>query len=331
MTDALAIAGVLMSALTILLGTGLIVSCLCSLIRKPFASRPLILCLLFLLIALNFVAGMAASLFARKLMYAPLPALRVAQTYRAQLAAYAELAALAYEHQPLPLSATGLSATSVRHLSEERTGTAGLLLADDHRVVIAFRGTELSDPRDWIADAAIHRVPWRGGGLVHAGFRRAWDLISPQVNDALDSVAFRFRWDRPETTRRISVVGHSLGGAIATLAADSLRLDGYLARTVTFGCPRVGDPSFAAAWTERHRGLNERIVNGNDVVPRVPLPWRYRQHGRLLYLTRHGELLLQPRWWQIAVDRVLGYRLDLLRDHQIDRYRTALQNPIQEL
>jgi hypothetical protein len=59
------------------------------------------------------------------------------------------------------------------------------------------------------------------------------------------------------------VTGHSLGAALATLAA----VDTTPARLVTFGSPRVGDEAFRALFA----GLEvRRFVDCCDVVSRVP-------------------------------------------------------------
>jgi pimeloyl-ACP methyl ester carboxylesterase len=61
--------------------------------------------------------------------------------------------------------------------------------------------------------------------------------------------------------------GHSLGGALATLAADR---HGDSAAVYTFGSPLVGDDAFAAGFNNRHEGRSFRYVNGDDLVTRVP-------------------------------------------------------------
>jgi len=66
----------------------------------------------------------------------------------------------------------------------------------------------------------------------------------------------RRRKDATETTPKIVVTGHSLGGAIATVGAFTLmHVHGYdIERVVTFGEPRDGDTNFASIY-----GLNTEI------------------------------------------------------------------------
>ena len=85
------------------------------------------------------------------------------------------------------------------------------------------------------------------------------------------------------------MTGHSLGGALATLAAARHQADVLW----TFGAPRVGDALFARSLAGTAIG---RVVNGNDPVPAVPppgRPWRFRHPGRPFLL--RGGTMLRPR------------------------------------
>jgi hypothetical protein len=65
------------------------------------------------------------------------------------------------------------------------------------------------------------------------------------------------------------VVGHSLGGAVATLAAAYLRAGGIPTELYTYGAPRVGNEEFAN-FVSRQAGGHYRITHGADPVPKVP-------------------------------------------------------------
>jgi alpha-beta hydrolase superfamily lysophospholipase len=68
----------------------------------------------------------------------------------------------------------------------------------------------------------------------------------------------------------ISVVGHSLGGAIASLAAASLRNSGLPAALYNFGSPRIGGTKISSYITNQPGG-NFRVTHWNDPVPKLPL------------------------------------------------------------
>jgi len=125
----------------------------------------------------------------------------------------------------------------------------------DGTTFVMFRGTEAGKIEDVIADLRVRPIRWWQGGKVHEGFSAAYLAIRDQLAESL-------------TTRPGHIVlgGHSLGAAVATLAAAELRDRGP--RLVTFGSPRVGDQEFIAAVGGKVRVL--RHVNCCDIVTRVP-------------------------------------------------------------
>ncbi|MFQ5348861.1 MAG: lipase family protein [Thermoanaerobaculia bacterium] len=130
--------------------------------------------------------------------------------------------------------------------------------------VLVFRGTD--GPGDWGTNFKTVPTEWPQGGTVHAGFKRALDGIWPDLEPLLDAL------DTP-----VFYAGHSLGGALAMLAASRRPpLAVY-----TFGAPRVGDESFAMTLSDV---AAYRVVNRRDSVPRLPPnvgPLRYRHAGEL--------------------------------------------------
>jgi len=75
-------------------------------------------------------------------------------------------------------------------------------------ILVATRGTAIAV--DWLTNANIGIQPGPGGERVHAGFHETWKSFSAEVA--------RFLRGRNPTV--IHCVGHSLGGALATLNAD---------------------------------------------------------------------------------------------------------------
>lgn len=154
-------------------------------------------------------------------------------------------------------------------------GTDCYVVAQADFVVAAFRGTQPDEWKDVIADANIALVPWRTG-LVHLGFKQAFDVIRPR----LDAILARLT-----PGRTLWFCGHSLGAALATLAAD------HYAGTrgvCTLGSPRVGDPVFARAFDAKLSGRSLRYVNGNDVVTHVPPPIGYAHVDRRRFVAPDG-------------------------------------------
>lgn len=139
------------------------------------------------------------------------------------------------------------------------TRTRGYLGVCDTHAVLAFRGTVPGTLPNWVTDAVVKLVECEHyEGRVHHGFssalRRTWDKIEPLLDEAEGKPLF--------------LTGHSLGGALALLAACRLaKADRAPVATYTFGAPRVGDPKFCAG----HVLPTYRVVNRLDLVPEMPM------------------------------------------------------------
>ena len=131
-------------------------------------------------------------------------------------------------------------------------GTQAFAAVDSRSsVLLAFRGTEQS-PMDVATDLESLPVPWTAGGKVHAGFARALGKVWPQIEPWLQGHPGRSLY-----------TGHSLGAALATLAA-SLRRP---ARLIAFGSPLVGDGAFRETLAG---AAIDRYVDCCDLVCRIP-------------------------------------------------------------
>ena len=134
-------------------------------------------------------------------------------------------------------------------------------------VVLAFRGSE--SVSNWRVDlyAVRHPSDLCRHCHVHSGFWNAWTEIRERAK-AKVLTAVRIH---PEY--RLVITGHSLGGAIATLAAGDFRkMHHRLAATTelyTFGAPRVGN-RHTAAFLTKQSSLSFRITSMSDPVPRQP-------------------------------------------------------------
>ena len=160
-------------------------------------------------------------------------------------------------------------------------GSHALLALDDSTklAVLAFRGTDADDPTDIGDDLNALPESWSAGGKVHTGFAGALMEVWPAAEKELQALH----------DYTLLFTGHSLGAAMATLAA-SLHTPNSL---YTFGSPRVGDEAFAAALA----GVdNHRYVDCCDLVARVPPAgvFGYTHLGRPYYIDRHREIQRDP-------------------------------------
>jgi hypothetical protein len=171
---------------------------------------------------------------------------------------------------------------------------------DSRIAFVSFRGT--SDLAEWLEDFDfIPRtyLPVTGFGQVHAGFQDVYELV--RGNIAANLAAATAGCDQ------ILVTGHSLGAALAVLAApDIFRAmppNTIEPRLVTFAGPRVGLGDFAAAFNAAIESCF-RVVNFLDIVPLVP-PAPYVHVGA-----------------EVAVDS--GGPIDIGWRHSIAAYRDGL-------
>ncbi|KAK7461704.1 hypothetical protein VKT23_008130 [Stygiomarasmius scandens] len=120
------------------------------------------------------------------------------------------------------------------------------------------------------------------GTKVHSGFLAGWDSVAPSVLSILTAQLAL----HPDT-QQIITVGHSLGGAISTLAAMSLlikhRKDITGRREVknySYGAPRIGNKVFAEFVNSQLGDKAFRVVHADDGVPTmIPRELGYHHHG----------------------------------------------------
>ena len=195
----------------------------------------------------------------------------------------AELALLAYTGEEF-------ASTQLTRIGFERPRTFGeasqystqaMITGDSQCIFVVFRGTEAHRLADVIVD--IDALPgFTRDGYVHAGFARAlnrgncWDDIQSHLKSLRDD-------------RKIFFTGHSMGAAVATIAAQQFR-DRHERelQIYTFGSPRVGGLTF------KHRFgpfPSFRVVNDRDAVPHLPPPPIYWHVPELVHVGPHNGLV----------------------------------------
>lgn len=141
----------------------------------------------------------------------------------------------------------------------DSNGTQAIIVANGDFVVLGFRGTEASSIKDIKTDARAITVACPSGGNIHSGFNDAYNEIGLDIQQRLDRDDLK---DLP-----LFITGHSLGGALATIAAKKLtHPDAGIAACYTFGSPRVGDEH----WLANFKTPVYRLVNAADCVTMLP-------------------------------------------------------------
>ena len=138
-------------------------------------------------------------------------------------------------------------------------GTQAILVSFGGSIVLAFRGTERDSIKDIKADIKAKTTQCETGGKIHSGFKEAFDAVALEIQNKIDEKDLK---DKP-----LFITGHSLGGALATIAAKKLsHPGGGIAACYTFGSPRVGDDE----WIVDIKTPIYRIVNAADCVTMLP-------------------------------------------------------------
>lgn len=155
--------------------------------------------------------------------------------------------------------------------------------------VVGFRGTDKDDPTDLLDDVDAPLVAWNGGGKVFDGFKDALAEVQGPLLAAIQPINYK-----------LLITGHSLGAAIASLAA-SLKTPTAL---YTIGSPRVGDAAFVASLG----GVTSyRYVDCCDAVTELPpAELGYAHLGNMLYIDRHRKTSNAPSEDTVSKDRLIA-------------------------
>ncbi|WP_264329586.1 lipase family protein [Wolbachia endosymbiont (group A) of Lasioglossum malachurum] len=185
---------------------------------------------------------------------------------------------------------------------------AGYVFIKDKEITITYRGSrngfDYRKDAEMILTSSDKLLP--KGGKIHSGFyslfKDSWssvyEILKGHANDQqLEIKDFK-----------INLTGHSMGGAIANIAALCLSVtegaeDLHVA---TFASPRVFDSSAAEIYKERLGKKTIRVVNQSDFIPSLPFgSMGYKHVGEQLVITSHCSLQ---------------------RAHLLDTYRNLIAN-----
>jgi predicted lipase len=192
------------------------------------------------------------------------------------------------------------------------TQVAILNQLNSDRLYIVFRGSDKSI--DWISNFQLRQqiYPYADGNSevkFHQGFMTAYFAVRQALLDAMDKFE----------GQRVIVTGHSLGGALATIAALDLQYNlgskhDLSFEVYTFGAPRVGNRAMVESYNGRIPN-SDRLIYGWDIVTRVPRTWQGFDHVE-------KATQLGSRWtWQVLSRR--------FNDHSLDAYIAGLEAEIE--
>ncbi|RAL08914.1 lipase family protein [Aspergillus homomorphus CBS 101889] len=145
--------------------------------------------------------------------------------------------------------------------------TAGFIAVDatNKAIIVSFRGSH--DLSNWIANIDFGLTDASSicsGCEIHSGFWKAWETVASTITAKIEAAL------TSHADYELVFTGHSLGAALAAVAATVLRNDGYTVDLYNFGQPRIGNLALADYITNQNKGSNYRVTHEDDIVPKLP-------------------------------------------------------------
>lgn len=206
----------------------------------------------------------------------------------------------------------------------DHSSAQAALIEHEEYLCMAFRGTnELADWLDNINAFATSEL----FGEFHRGFWNSVEDVWAQINA-------KCRELQRQHKRPIFFTGHSLGGAMATIAAAKfIHEDKPFTSVYTFGQPRVLTRKTALIFNSECKKKFFRFHNNNDVVTRVPARLMGYSHiGTYLYISEEKAIHQESGFWLRFVDYFDGAisalhekGIDGIEDHSMEKYLDAIK------
>jgi hypothetical protein len=156
--------------------------------------------------------------------------------------------------------------------------------------VLSFRGSR--SIRNWITNVVFPVTPTTICATCTAsiGFWSSWLEAERSVLSAITAARAQY----PSYT--VVATGHSLGGALASLAAGVLRSQNIPVELYTFGAPKPGLDGLATFLTNTTFGATYRVTHKADPVPKLPPALLgYRHSSPEYYVTSGNGVQVAPQ------------------------------------
>ena len=169
----------------------------------------------------------------------------------------------------------------VKLIENRKSDIQGYIGIINEKIVVAFRGTR--SLTNWINNFSVFLVPFYNDRkvLVHQGFLNSFNSIKDQIINGIKELIQKY----PDY--QVSLVGHSLGGCLATITAYFLKseIPNLNMELITLNSPRVGNIGFVKALKDIS---SYRIVNGNDFAAKIMLKEAgYLHTGKEIFITQN--------------------------------------------
>ena len=214
------------------------------------------------------------------------------------------------------------------------TGAQLYILNHKSNLIVVFRGTE--EIKDIITDINMKKTKMKLSSHqypeVHSGFLNQFMTVEDKINDEIKKYL-----RENEKERNIIFTGHSLGGALATLAYCYFN-DKYgnisNMGMVNFGSPRVGGKNFYKLFNKNCKN-SIRIVNRYDPVPCLPTRRKYKHvNKREWVINKDIKTTVKHRYYWVIKNTILsifGWGYSSFKDHSCENYIEEIKTTMNSL
>lgn len=199
---------------------------------------------------------------------------------------------------------------------------SGVVVETKDYILVSFRGTELVNLWEVFHDSQLHRRRVKFGKeshLIHSGFITEYEESKESLKKALSETSP----DKP-----IIFSGHSLGGAMANIAAldfatNKVMGDREVGGVITFGAPRVLSHRAASLYTRL--GLSEksvRVVQKGDPIPELAPFSLFKHTGKEVLINEPKGPIHTSRAYRKIAGRIQPHHIEGAR--MVDRFERYL-------
>ncbi len=188
----------------------------------------------------------------------------------------------------------------------------------NNSLLIVFRGTD--SKRDILTCLNFMQVKMKIDNIksnypmVHTGFYNQFKSLKTDIDKIIRE------YQKEDYNKEVIFCGHSLGGALATIASLQYGCDfpDLKINCITFGSPRVGNALFVE-YFNKVVNISYRFVNKKDPITIIPSSLTYKHVAGVNIDNDINSVSL----WCIIKNYVLnifGYGYPILKDHRCTEY-----------
>lgn len=204
---------------------------------------------------------------------------------------YAHLAMAVYNIQKLEKSKTWKLAGKTKTITKDTSVLGLVAVSEKHKKIVAALRGENPTPEE-SKNLINHYTAFRDGYsckdcLVHKDSNSKYNLLEKDLDSILQDAI------KAHQGFKVIVVGHGIGGVMATIFANHISDKDKNLELYTYGCPRAGNVEFKR-FTEKNIKHIHRVVFDRDPFQFVPKKEdSYRHIGKKVVFLNKGEFAVR--------------------------------------